>query len=395
MRFFWIPFVAFLLINILADWLIYRWLKRNGWKRTKLIHSVVSVALVGVLAALVATVMSQSTSNGAFVAVMWLLFVYLSAYIAKYVGLLVSVFALIPRLREKTYRFVHHCGVTASLAVAFLMLWSALVTPRSINVEEVEFSSKRVPEDFDGYRIIHFSDAHLGTYGNSTEFIEKCVKTMNELEADAIFFTGDLVSRQTSEAYPFREVLKQLKAKDGVYSVLGNHDYDDYMQWDTEAQRDADRKALRDTETNAGWRLLCDETVKICRGDTSIAVIGTENYGESPFPKYGSLKRAYQDPTDDAFKILLQHNPQSWRSDIVGKTRVDLMLAGHTHAMQVMINLFGHKWSPAVWKYKEWGGMYREGDQALYVNIGLGMVGIPARIGATPEITVITLKKGK
>ncbi|MBR1543495.1 MAG: metallophosphoesterase [Muribaculaceae bacterium] len=393
MRFFWVPFIAFLVINLLADWLIYRWLKRNGWRRTQLLHGIVSVALVGVLTALVATVLSQSGSNGAFVAVMWLLFVYLSAYIAKYIGLLVSVFAVIPGLTKRTVKFVHKCGVVGALAVAFLMLWSALVTPNTIDVQEVEFSSERVPEEFDGYKIVHFSDSHLGTYNGRTGFMEKCVKTMNELNGDVIVFTGDLVSRQTSEATPYREVLKELKAKDGIYSVLGNHDYDDYMNWPTEEMRDADRKALRDIEKNAGWRLLLDENVKIERGDTSIIIIGTENYGEPPFPKYGSLQRAYPDAGDDAFKILLQHNPQSWRNEIVGKTTIDLMLAGHTHAMQTMINFFGHKWSPAAWKYKEWGGMYREGSQGLYVNIGLGMVGIPARIGATPEITVITLKR--
>ena len=208
-----------------------------------------------------------------------------------------------------------------------------------------------------------------------------------------ICFTGDLVSRETCEALPYRDLLASLHATDGVFSVLGNHDYDDYVTWDDERAKLADRKALCDLQTAAGWRLLNNDHAVIKRGDDQIVIIGTENYGDHIGDKRGNITSAYSGARDGNFKIELQHNPYAWRANTLTNSNVDLMLAGHTHAWQFMIELGNWRWSPAAFRYPEWGGAYNEGNRWLYVNIGTGMVGPPMRIGATPEITLITLKK--
>ena len=274
-----------------------------------------------------------------------------------------------------------------------VMWWGTIVTPGTLEVKEVELAFDRLPDAFDGYRIVQWSDSHLGTYNGKTAIVEKQIKAINDLHPDLICFTGDLVSRKTDEALPYRELLAQLHAPDGVFSVLGNHDYDNYSQWDDEKAKEADCKALCDLQAEAGWRLLNDDYAIIRRGDDQIVLIGTENFGDHPFEKRGNLAKAYSGLRDRNFKIELQHNPYAWRANTLTNSNIDLMLAGHTHAWQLMLQIGDWRWSPACYRYPEWGGAYNEGDRWLYVNIGTGMVGTPMRIGAPPEITLITLKK--
>lgn len=235
----------------------------------------------------------------------------------------------------------------------------------------------------------------MGTYNGRTAIVEKQINAINALDADMICFTGDLVSRETIEALPYRDLLSRLHARDGVFSVLGNHDYDDYVTWDDERAKLDDRKALCDLQNAVGWRLLNDDYALIRRGNEQIVLIGTENFGDRPGEKQGNLAKAYPGLRDSNFKIQLQHNPYAWRANTLTNSNIDLMLAGHTHAWQLMIKIGNWRWSPASIRYPEWGGAYNEGSRWLYVNIGTGMVGPPMRIGATPEITVITLKQKK
>ena len=214
------------------------------------------------------------------------------------------------------------------------------------------------------------------------------------------------MNRNTEELRPFLNVLSRLDAKDGVISVLGNHDYGDYMHWDSEKERAANLSLLNDWEKEMGWDLLNNEYRVLKNGNDSIAIIGVENWGEPPFHQYGNLKESYnpsgdsaRDLNDDNYKILLSHNPEHWNREVTKISNIDLTLAGHTHAMQSEIRLFGCKWSPAVLRYPLWGGLYSRQNvdgslSQLYVNIGCGEVGIPARFGsAYPEITEITLRK--
>ena len=241
---------------------------------------------------------------------------------------------------------------------------------------------------------MQISDMHLGSYGNDTTFVAKLVDSINALHPDVVFFTGDIVNRCSDELKPFMSVLSRLNAKDGVYSIMGNHDYGDYRNWQNPQDKINDRIKLKDMQRQMGWRMLNNSHDYLRRGSDSIAIVGVENIGDPPFESYGDLNKAYPTPSDSVFKILLTHNPAHWTSAIKDNKsqRFDLTLSGHTHAMQIE---FAHI-SPAVFRYKTWGGMYNDSiGHDLYVNIGTGTVGFPARIGATPEVTLFTLHQSK
>jgi predicted MPP superfamily phosphohydrolase len=213
---------------------------------------------------------------------------------------------------------------------------------------------------------------------------------INSLDADLIAFTGDLITLSPDEVHPLEHSLRSLNAKDGVVSILGNHDYSMYSDVD-QTTKDEDLQRLITKQKEMGWNLLLNENRSIERGVERISIIGVENIsGDKHFRTYGDLAKAMEG-ADGEYKILLSHDPTHWRKGVVAQSDIDLMLAGHTHAMQVMF--FG--WSPSSLIYDEWGGLYSEGEQYLYVNRGLGQTVFKARIGAVPEITLIELKSKK
>ena len=208
-----------------------------------------------------------------------------------------------------------------------------------------------------------------------------------------MLFTGDIVNRRTDELLPQVKPLSRLKAADGVYSILGNHDYGDYKKWPSAEMKSENMDMMYRLQRDMGWNLMNNRSEYIRRGNDSIALIGVENWGDPPFTVYGDLDKAYPMQSDSTFKILMTHNPAHWSEKIADNDTVNiaLSLSGHTHAMQCQIG----SWSPAEWRYDNWGGLYDDlsSRHKLYVNIGLGTVALPARIGATPEITVLTLRK--
>ncbi|MBQ6168300.1 MAG: metallophosphoesterase [Muribaculaceae bacterium] len=364
-------------------------LRRSGHRGMAWFNAVLAVLTAGLATAVAVMPLSEAaTPNSTFVTGQYMLYTFFAILAPKALGMLVYGIGRLIRQRWMTI-----CAFIVAALVFGIMWWGAIVTPGKIQVNEVEMAFDNLPEAFDGYRIVQWSDAHLGTYNGRRAIVERQINAINDLHPDMICFTGDLVSRKTKEAEPYRDLLASLHAPDGVFSVLGNHDYDNYVRWDDPQAQQADRKALCDLQQSAGWRLLNDDYAIIRRGDDQIVVIGTENYGDHPFEKRGNLARAYSATRDGNFKIELQHNPYAWRAATLPNSNVDLMLSGHTHAWQIMLKLGNWCWSPACMRYPEWGGAYREGKQQLYVNIGTGMVGTPMRIGATPEITVITLRK--
>ena len=393
MRINWIALAVFIFFNLLVDWAIDRKLRRVN-KGASLVHRLIAFALQVMLVVGMAQPFGDAqASDNRMNLTMWLLWTYIACYIPKYLWLLLawpSFIRPLPRGVKRTFAIL---GTVVGLGVFGTLWWGTLVTPGKLQVHEVSLPCPRLGAAFDGYRIVQISDIHLGTYGTDTRIVQQMVDSVNGLQPDLILFTGDLVSRRTSEALPFTNVLSKLKARDGVIAILGNHDYDDYCQWPDSLSKACDHQALCDLQRQMGWALLNNEHLVITHDGDSLLIIGEENYGEGMFKNYSDLAAAYPDSVHQMpYKILLQHNPVQWREEIVGKTDIDLTLSGHTHAMQIMINWFGKKWSPASWRYQEWGGLYSEGSQHLYVNIGIGMVGVPMRIGATPEITVIQLR---
>ncbi|GAA6423726.1 metallophosphoesterase [Bacteroides fragilis] len=279
-------------------------------------------------------------------------------------------------------------GLVLATLNAALILYGSMVGKDRFEVKEVTFRSPRLPEAFNGYRIVQLSDIHIGSWQGNAKSLQRMVDLVNAQKPDLIVFTGDLVNNRAAELDGFEEILSQLHATDGVYSILGNHDYGPYYRWKSKRDQVNNLNDLKKRQADMGWILLNNEHTLLHRGNDSIALIGVENEGEPPFSQHGDLTKA-QAGTNGLFKLLLSHNPTHWRREVLPQSDIDLMLAGHTHAMQLAI---GHH-SPASWIYPEWGGMYMEDNRGLYVNVGMGFVGLPFRFGAWPEITVITLDK--
>lgn len=342
--------------------------------------------------------------------VMWLLYSFLSIYISKTLYALISLIGRIgSRIFGRNRRHGNATGIAGLLvgiAVFITLWWGVFFTRREIEVNKVTITSSKLPASFNGCRIVQFSDAHVGTWGEDTTFVAKLVDEINSMNPDVIVFTGDIVNRRTEELRPFMKTLSRLKARDGVYSVLGNHDYGDYIDWKNEEDHKANNRLLAQWEKEMGWKLLNNDHDFIVRGTDSIVMIGVENWGEPPFPEYGRIRDAYNasrdsvyNLNDERFKVLLTHNPEHWSREVLKISNIDLSLSGHTHAMQMMLRMGGWRWSPSVFKYERWGGLYEEENDEgypmnLYVNIGSGEVGMPSRIGsAYPEITEITLQR--
>ncbi len=251
-----------------------------------------------------------------------------------------------------------------------------------------------LPHGFDGYQITHISDIHSGSFDNHRK-IEYAVDLINRQKSDVILFTGDLVNNKTEEMHPWKDLFATLKADDGVFSVLGNHDYGDYVDWDTPEAKSQNLTDLKKLQQEIGFDLLLNQCRYLRRGEDKIALIGVENWGKGGFKKAGDLNKAVADIDKHDFKILMSHDPSHWEAEVIPhEYHYHLTLSGHTHGMQFGIEIPGwFKWSPAMWRYKQWAGIYEEMGQFINVNRGFGFLGYPGRVGIWPEITVITLKK--
>lgn len=325
---------------------------------------------------------------------MWMLFFYLTVYVGKIIFVIFDLIASVPKLwGGKRVNGISIAGIVVGIIAFLAMWWGALINRFQVQVNEVTIRVDGLPQSFTGYRIAQISDLHVGTFGQDTTFVRKLVETVNSQNPDLIVFTGDIVNRCSDELKPFVDALSRLDAKDGVFSILGNHDYGDYIDWPSEQDKELNMEQLMDLQLDMNWELLTNSSTVIY-GDNptdSLVIIGVENWGEPPFPTYGDLLTAYPTPGDSAVKVLLSHNPVHWQREIepVDSLKIDLTLSGHTHAMQVAIG----RVSPAALRYETWSGLYesKDGRRPLYVNIGAGAVGVPMRIGATPEVTIFTL----
>jgi len=292
--------------------------------------------------------------------------------------------------------------LSASLSAMAIMLifFSGMVFwVRDFKLNTVEIKATNLPKSFDGYRIVQISDLHLGTFLN-TKPIESIISIVNAQHPDLIVFTGDLVNFRTDEAFPFEHVMKGFMANDGIYSILGNHDYGDYSTWPSEAAKDSNDRALFSFYNRIGWKLLRNQNVVLKRNTSAIALIGVENWSMAKqFGKRGNLIKAMAGTDTIAFKILLSHDPSHWDYVIRRKIpEISLTLSGHTHAFQLALETNSIKLSPAALLYHQWGGLYTKENlhsptQYLYVNRGVGTLGYPGRILARPEITLIILRK--
>lgn len=299
------------------------------------------------------------------------------------------LFSVMPKITYIIFSLIVPWWIALLPAVALMgwFLYGFTNGWKRLEVKQVTYSSADLPPYFDGYKILHFSDFHLGTFPKDTDFVRKVVERANNEEVEMMVFTGDLVNNSAEEVRPYLKTLSELHAPDGIYSVWGNHDYCEYDTNHSIGALKRNRRLLFDFQKQMGWVQLMNEHVTISHGLASIELIGVENAGNPPFSNRANLKKAMKGIDKDVFKILLTHDPHHWRKEALNK-KIQLTLSGHTHAGQIMIG----KLTPARMAFKEWGGIYRQGAQMLYVSAGLGG-SLPFRLGAWPEMTVITLKR--
>ncbi|MDQ3683724.1 MAG: metallophosphoesterase [Bacteroidota bacterium] len=259
-------------------------------------------------------------------------------------------------------------------------------------VKKLALQFPNLPPSFKGLKIIQISDVHSGSF-NDKPAVQRGIDKILQLKPDLILFTGDLVNNKADEMVEYINVFNQLNAPLGIYSILGNHDYGDYVQWDNAKEKTANLDKLKSIHAQLGWKLMLNENTIIRKGEDKIAVLGVENWSaKARFPKYGKLRQAHAGTENVPFKILLSHDPSHWEGEVLTTYRdIDLMLAGHTHGMQFGVEIPWLKWSPVQYVYKQWAGLYEKDAQKLYVNRGFGFIGYPGRVGILPEITLVEL----
>jgi len=289
--------------------------------------------------------------------------------------------------------FYNRAILLLTLIPFFGILYGVIKGKYAYKVQNVKLKFKNLPDAFHGFKITQLSDIHSGSFDNK-KAVEKGIEMANAQKSDVIFFTGDLVNNKADEMNDWISTFSQLSAPYGKFSILGNHDYGDYIPWESATAKANNLQRLKEVHGEIGFKLLLNENLKLQKNGQAISLVGVENWGNRGFAKYGDLNKALEGTSNNEFKILLSHDPSHWKAQVLEhKSDVHLTLSGHTHGMQFGFEIFGLKWSPVKYIYKQWAGAYRDNDKYIYVNRGFGFIGFPGRVGIMPEITVIELLK--
>ncbi|RXK51013.1 metallophosphoesterase [Aquirufa rosea] len=290
--------------------------------------------------------------------------------------------------------FLSKTALAVGAVPAATFTFGILSGAHDYRVEQVSLKIPNLPKSFDGLRIAQLSDIHSGSFYNKRA-VQGGVDMVKREKADLLFFTGDLVNNEAKEVEDYFQMFSKLSAPLGVYSTLGNHDYGDYVRWKSPQAKRQNLQDLMKAHELMGWNLLMDENKIIEESGEKLALIGVQNIGVGRFPWYGNLAKAYQGSEEASTKLLLSHDPTHWNAEVTKKYQdIDVAFAGHTHGTQFGVKVGDFTWSPAQYVYKQWAGLYQEGQQQLYVNRGFGYIGYPGRVGMPPEISVFTLKRG-
>lgn len=276
-------------------------------------------------------------------------------------------------------------GLGAGFLPFFVIVYSTLKGLYRFKIYKIHLQN----EILKGLRIVQISDLHLGSFRSQYKVFDRAIDMINNLEADYIFFTGDIVNNYAWELKGWEDSFKKLKARRGKYSILGNHDYGDYSTWTTNEEKQSNFEAIKIFHKKIGFKLLLNEAEILIINSHEVALIGVENWGKPPFKQYGDLVKALATVNNISPKILLSHDPSHWKEEVLNHPDIFLTLSGHTHGMQAGVSIGSKQWSPIKYKYKEWAGLYQVAGQYLYVNRGLGWMGFPGRFGMRPEITCI------
>ncbi len=341
------------------------------------------------LVALVAVAVHESYTLDAAALKGQLLAMTLCLVVPETITALLLGFSLFFKKRPRILSACRSLAIALGLLSFSVMIYGFTAGYKRLVVKDYVYRSAEIPAAFDGYRIVQLTDLHLGTLHGHDDLVENLVDSVNACQPDLIVFTGDIVNYQAEELIEYEPILNRLSAKDGIVSVMGNHDYMLYHDWGSEEKRLANVRLLQQRQLAMGWWLLLNENLVLHRDADSIAVVGVENDGWPRFQSLADLETAQKGLTDSCFRILLSHDPSHWRRKVLPETSIPLTLSGHTHGMQFKLGNF----SPSAWFYDEWGGEYVEDGRTLYVSLGAGEVMLPFRLGAWPEINLITLRR--
>lgn len=290
-------------------------------------------------------------------------------------------------------KFISQAGALIASVPFFAILYGITRGKYNYKIHNITLKFPDLPAKFHGFTITQLSDIHAGSFDDANA-VRRGVALANAQGSDVILFTGDIVNNRASEMEIWIDIFRELKAPYGKFSVLGNHDYGDYIEWATASAKEANMERLKAIHSETGFRLLLNENVTIEKDGESISLIGVENWGLPPFPQYGNLQKAMKGVDRNAFKVLMSHDPSHFDAEVKHYDHpIHLTLSGHTHGLQFGIEIPGIKWSPVKWRYPKWAGLYESAQRYLYVNRGFGFLGFPGRVGIWPEITVIRLER--
>jgi predicted MPP superfamily phosphohydrolase len=289
------------------------------------------------------------------------------------------------------HEFLSQAALAVGAVPAATFAFGIISGAHDYTVEQIPLKIKGLPSSFKGLKIAQISDIHTGSFFNKTA-VKGGVEMLMREKPDVVFFTGDLVNNESKEVQNYFDVFNKVKAPLGVFSTLGNHDYGDYVRWKSPEAKNQNLKDLMKAHELMGWDLLMDEHRFLEESGEKLAIIGVQNIGLGRFPWYGNLEKAHKGTEEASAKLLLSHDPNHWNAEVTKKYKdIDVAFAGHTHGTQFGVKIAEMRWSPAQYVYKQWAGLYQEGEQQIYVNRGYGYLGYPGRVGMPPEISIFTL----
>ena len=401
----WILFIIFYILIDIYAFQAVRTLARNSW-----IHGVYVLLSILILAALIYQISNMGAGKVMNINTMYVFGIFLTFFVPKLIIVVfmfgedigrffTGIFMKVAGSDEAQFMASRRKFVsTIALGIAAIpftsLLYGMIQGKYNYKVLKYVLEFEDLPGEFEGFTLTQISDIHSGSFDNRNK-VEYAINLINEQKSDVILFTGDLVNNIADEMNDWKQLFSTLKAPHGVFSVLGNHDYGDYVKWESDSEKAGNLQNLKKLQKDMGWNLLLNENRYLKKNGQKIALIGVENWGENGFKQAGDLDKACQGISHDDFKILMSHDPSHWQSKVKKDPRhFHLTLSGHTHSMQFGIEIPGIlKWSPIKYRYKNWAGIYEEFGRFINVNRGFGFLGYPGRVGIWPEITVIQLKK--
>ncbi|MBF32151.1 MAG: phosphoesterase [Aequorivita sp.] len=401
----WILFIIFYILIDIYAFQAVRTLARNSW-----IHGVYVLLSILILAALIYQISNMGAGKVMDINTMYVFGIFLTFFVPKLIIVVfmfgedigrffTGIFMKVAGSDEAQFMASRRKFVsTIALGIAAIpftsLLYGMIQGKYNYKVLKYVLEFEDLPGEFEGFTLTQISDIHSGSFDNRNK-VEYAINLINEQKSDVILFTGDLANNIADEMNDWKQLFSTLKAPHGVFSVLGNHDYGDYVKWESDSEKAGNLQNLKKLQKDMGWNLLLNENRYLKKNGQKIALIGVENWGENGFKQAGDLDKACQGISHDDFKILMSHDPSHWQSKVKKDPRhFHLTLSGHTHGMQFGIEIPGIlKWSPIKYRYKNWAGIYEEFGRFINVNRGFGFLGYPGRVGIWPEITVIQLKK--